>query len=146
MKKIAKLEEKINAFHKLATFDSQKQFEFYFNSIKNRLYNLSQGGIASINTSLAYNKSNNLNVLLQDFNQCAKICKSLNPNYSTSLDDLQNVLGGMTFFTSSNNTGTGYDSTTAKSFDDGKSPKYFVDMMNTLVSQLKKQVSDVVRS
>ena len=142
MKKLAKLEHDIDVFYKKAAFESQQQYNSYFNSIKNRLYNLTQGGISSCNNTLANKPSPDMKVLLQNFQSCAKTCKSLSPDYDSSVDVLENLIGGMKFMTSTGNAGTGYVALTNKSFGDVKPPKYYVDIMDALVKQLKGKIRE----
>ena len=140
MDNFSKLNDSIDMFFKTASFENERQYLFYFTSIMSRISNLIQGGIASTKNSISNSKHQDFQNLLISFNACSKISKSCTPNSLSSLSDLENLLGGMSFVTTTSNAGTGYNALTAKQVGDMKPPKYYVDVTSTLVKQLKEKV------
>ena len=68
-----------------------------------------------------------------------KECKNTNADYPFSLEVLNDLIGTITFYTFSQNAGTGFDSSTTSSEDAIKPPSFFVKNIDLLFKQLKER-------
>lgn len=138
-----RLESQLEQFCKLATID-EYLFNLYLNSIRNRLQKLSEGGLASVRNLSNFDKTpqgkNAIYVLEKDFIQCSKFINSISLKNFGALDQLINMLGGMSFFTG-NNAGTGGIASMKQEYN-MKSPAYFVTIMTELSNQLKNNIKN----
>jgi hypothetical protein len=144
MANIKHLTKLANRFYTQAQAVVNLQLEQYIDRMVRNMLGLSRGAEVSIKHLLSmpkYSASQTLKDMSGLIPQLTTALSEVSASDAGGLSNVENILGSLSFYTSSGNAGTGYDAVTSVSEGGYSPPAYYVKTLTNMLDQVKGKVS-----
>lgn len=146
MSNIKHLTKLAESYHLKAVAQQQQKLDQYFTTVSQNIAELATSLVASVKHLLSkpkYQASINLRTIKDSANRLASLANNaVAENADNTLKQYNDLIGGMTFYASSNNAGTGYDPITNIREDGYTEPAYYINNIDTLYRQLQNKYKE----
>ena len=131
-------------FSAVAAYDEQSRK--YFDSVVSHIASYAKSGLASVQNLLAnpkHQKSQGLQALRSQFPILSNYCQTADVSNAIGfIDNAENVIGNMLFFTSKGNVGTGADNATTLKEGGYTPPAWYVSNISSMLGELRTHFSE----
>lgn len=147
MSRLNSLTKLANRFYFQALAAQNAQLEQYFDCMIREMIGLVRGADVSVKHLMSlprYQHSKTLPQMLQQFAELTNAIVNLSPqDPAANLGTVESKLSELSFYTSANNAGTGYDPITFTREGGYSPPAYYVSTLTDIVRQMKSKLPAV---